>query len=207
MALTMATPETPAGPSAGRLNRFLTKLTPSASSRSLNNFNSPALSDVDSDLEPPQFVSEFMRELASDVDHPPADATARSKQRSPPQARSSGLRRSASLLSSPSLAPRVSPSAPPRIRGRHSEDAGYSSASWSAADTRPRPSSGGGSDGERKTIGIGMSLSSNWNRSREALGLGSRSSNGASSSRSRPSSHEYEVRAEQLTEVRASLQM
>lgn len=143
--------------SQGKLRSMMRALTPNQSKHPTSQSGSvppsPAGSDFDEELEPPQFVSSFMKDYAST---------------------SSNTNGAAHLRKSPSVQSAMFDAGQPRMhRARHSEDNIASPTASNPASSRP----GGGGGGGGKVFG-----SSAWNRSKEALVGGLKRTNSASSS-------------------------
>lgn len=176
-----ANPETPAGSS--RITRLVSRFTPrSASSTSLNRaYSSPVQSDDGEDVQPPMFMSDFMKEYASK--HSPTSASASST--ALPLSGSSTSLSSATGKKSSSWQHQQNKqeaSIPP-LRTRHSEDgtsSPYKSMNSDLAHSRGH---------QRSATGLGSLGLSGWNKSKEALvGLTRNGSGGKDSKNGKRSS-------------------
>ena len=176
--MTTALPETPGPASSSRITRLVSRFTPrSASSQSLNKQygQSPTHSDDGEDVQPPMFMSEFMKEYGN-------------KQSPTPALPSSGSASSLSSASGRQLQKSTShqqqlhqESSHPPLRARHSEDG-------SASPYKPLMSANelNSSRGhQRSATGLGSLGLSSWNKSKEALvGLTRNGSGGKDSKKS-----------------------
>lgn len=175
-----ALPETPgpAGSSSSRITRLVSRFTPrSASSQSLNKQygQSPTHSDDGEDVQPPMFMSDFMKEYSSNNSKSPTPAL-------PTSGSSSSLSSATgrNLQKSTSHQQQLhQESSHPHLRTRHSEDGSaspYKSLSHEFSSSRGH---------QRSATGLGSLGLSGWNKSKEALvGLTRNGSGGSAGKKS-----------------------